>query len=100
MICVWFVHAEPDCLTVTNSSTGYSSTRSADKPEDQMHRRNHQKLHLWVCLFFVSIILFFVSIIHKGGSGASGRVLPPVTGRSRVRVAVSSHGTGEGKTCH
>jgi len=36
----------------------------------------------------------------KGGSGASGRVLPPVTGRSRVRVAVSSHCTGEGKACH
>ena len=29
----------------------------------------------------------------KGGPGASGRVLPPVTGRSRVRVAVSSHCT-------
>ena len=26
----------------------------------------------------------------KGGPGASGSVLPPVTGRSRVRVAVSS----------
>jgi len=25
---------------------------------------------------------------------------PPVTGRSRVRVAVSSHCTGEGKACH
>ena len=36
----------------------------------------------------------------KGGPGASGRVLPPVTGRSRVRVAVSSHFTGEGKACH
>jgi len=36
----------------------------------------------------------------KGGPGASGRVLPPVTGRSRVRVAVSSHCTGEGKACH
>jgi len=35
----------------------------------------------------------------KGGPGASGRVLPPVTGRSRVRVAVSSHCTGEGKAC-
>ena len=38
--------------------------------------------------------------IQKGGSGASGRVLSPVTGRSRVRVAVSSHCTGEGKACH
>ena len=36
----------------------------------------------------------------KGGPGASGRVLPPVTGRSRVRVAVSSHCTGEGKARH
>ena len=36
----------------------------------------------------------------KGGPGASGRVLPPVTGRSRVRVAVSSHCTGDGKACH
>ena len=33
----------------------------------------------------------------KGGPGASGRVLPPVTRRSRVRVAVSSHCTSEGK---
>ena len=32
--------------------------------------------------------------------GASGRVLTPATGRSRVRVAVSSHCTGEGKTRH
>ncbi|XP_066376164.1 mitotic checkpoint protein BUB3.1-like isoform X3 [Miscanthus floridulus] len=30
----------------------------------------------------------------KGGPGVSGRVLPPVTGRSWVRVAVSSHCTG------
>ena len=36
----------------------------------------------------------------KGGPGASGRVLPPLTGRSRVQVAVSSHCTGEGKACH
>jgi len=36
----------------------------------------------------------------KGGPGASGRVLPPVTGRSRVRVAVSLHCTSEGKACH
>ena len=36
----------------------------------------------------------------KGGPGASGRVLPPVTGRSRVRVVVSSHYTGEGKAYH
>ena len=36
----------------------------------------------------------------KGGSGASGRVLPPVTGRSQVRVAVFSHCTGEGKACN
>jgi len=36
----------------------------------------------------------------KARPGASGRVLPPVTGRSRVRVAVSSHCKGEGKTCH
>ena len=44
---------------------------------------------------------FFVVYTHrKGGPGASGRVLPPVTGRSQVRVAVSSHCTGEGKACH
>ncbi|XP_066322460.1 ATP synthase subunit O, mitochondrial-like isoform X2 [Miscanthus floridulus] len=35
-----------------------------------------------------------------GGPGASGRVLPPVTGRSWVRVVVFSHCTGEGKACH
>ena len=40
--------------------------------------------------------LFLVQCIF----GASGRVLPPVTGRPRVRVAVSSHYTGEGKVCH
>ena len=38
--------------------------------------------------------------VRKGGPGASGRVLPPVTGRSWVRVVVSSHYTGEGKACH
>ena len=38
--------------------------------------------------------------IAKGGPSASGRDLPPVTGRSRVRVAVSPHCTGEGKACH
>ena len=38
--------------------------------------------------------------VKKGGPGASGRVLPPVTGRFRVRVAVSLHCTGEGKACH
>jgi len=37
---------------------------------------------------------------YCGGPGASGRVLPPVIGRSRVRVAVFSHCTGEGKACH
>jgi hypothetical protein len=40
------------------------------------------------------------STFLKGGPGASSRVLPPVTGRSWVRVAVSSHCTGEGKACH
>ena len=35
--------------------------------------------------------------IAKGGPSASGRDLPPVTGRSRVRVVVSSHCTSEGK---
>ena len=33
----------------------------------------------------------------KDGLGASGRVLPHVTVRFRVRVVVSSHCTGEGK---
>ena len=37
---------------------------------------------------------------QKGGPDASGRVLPHVTGRSRVQVVVSSHCTGEGKACH
>ena len=44
--------------------------------------------------------LLFQVLFQKGEPGASGRVLPPVTGRSRVRVAVSSHCTGEGKACH
>ena len=48
------------------------------------------------CLFF----LFLGVHILKGRPGASGRVLPPVTGRSGVRVTVSSHCTGEGKACH
>ena len=48
---------------------------------------------------FYVLLIFNVSVL-KGGPGASGRVLPPVTGRSRVRVAVSSHCTGEGKDCH
>jgi len=44
---------------------------------------------------------FFLSpfIKLKDGPGATGRVLPSVTGRSWVRVAVSLHCTGEGKTC-
>ena len=48
------------------------------------------------------LYFFFASTLLcvKGGPGASGRVLPPVTGRSRVRVAVSSHCIGEGKACH
>ena len=37
---------------------------------------------------------------QKGGSGTSSRVLSPVTGRSRVRVVVSTYCTGEGKACH
>jgi len=36
-------------------------------------------------------------IAHEGEQSG---VLPPLTGRSRVRVAVSSHCTGEGKACH
>ena len=50
----------------------------------------------------IEIIIFAIYVLSlvKGGPGASGRVLPPVTGRSRVRVAVSSHCTGEGKACH
>jgi len=56
------------------------------------------------CTLLFSILLygpvFFSYELHaKGGLGASGRVLPPVTGRSRVWVAVSSHCTGEGKAC-
>jgi len=47
-------------------------------------------------LFSISILVY----VLKGGPGASGRGLPPVTGRSRVRVAVSSHCTCEGKACH
>jgi len=42
----------------------------------------------------------WVSESLKGGPSASGRVLPPVTGRSRVRAVVSSHCTGEDKACH
>jgi len=34
----------------------------------------------------------------KDGSGVSGRVIPPVIGRSWLRVAVS-YCTGEGKAC-
>jgi len=39
-------------------------------------------------------------INQKSRPGASGRVLPPMTERSRVRVVVSSHCTGKGKACH
>jgi len=66
---------------------------------------------VWLCYIYVSTIYlfqffssyqyhFFLRCLVKGGPGASGRVLPPVTGRSRVRVAVSSHCTGEGQACH
>ena len=46
------------------------------------------------------IFSLFMSSFLKGGPSASDRVLPPVTGRSRVRVVVSLHCTGEGKACH
>ena len=45
-------------------------------------------------------LCIFIRHHVKGGPGASGRVLSSVTRRSRVRVAVSSHCTGEGKACH
>jgi len=62
-------------------------------------------LKLSASLFFFSLWLieyFSCLVLHplKGGPSASGRVLPPMTGRSQVRVAVSSHCTGEGKACH
>ena len=46
--------------------------------------------------------LFFLFLIgeQKGGPGASGRVLLPVTEMFRVRVAVSSYCIGEVKACH
>ena len=44
--------------------------------------------------------LFCWIFVTKGGPGANGRVLLPVTGRSQVRVMVFSHCTGEGKACH
>ena len=53
-----------------------------------------------VFIVFILPLLILKPIMVKGGPGASGRVLPPVTGRSWVRVAVSSHCTGEGKACH
>ena len=59
--------------------------------------------HALLAASFSNLTLFFLdngTKFQKGGPGASGRVLPPVTGRSRVRVAVSSHCTGEGKACH
>ena len=40
---------------------------------------------------------FFIRKREKGGPSANGRVLPPVTGRSQVRVPVSSHCTDEDK---
>ena len=46
------------------------------------------------------LYLFLANDLICFCNGASGRVLPPVTGRSRVRVAVSSHCTSEGKACH
>jgi len=59
-------------------------------------------LYKLILLYWKACAFFFCleSNQEKGGPGASGRVLPPVTGRSRVRVAVSSHCTGEGKACH
>jgi len=57
----------------------------------------------WYCVMldplkFILVFIFMVDV--KGVPGANDRVLPPVTGRSWVRVAVSSHCTGEGKACH
>ena len=53
-----------------------------------------------VLMKYVGLIKDMYNNIVKGGPGASGRVLPPETGRSWVRVAVFSHCTGEGKACH
>jgi len=58
---------------------------------------------LYVISYFFYTWQNFRSLLmlnRKGGPGASGRVLPPVTGRSWVRVAVSLHCTGEGKAYH
>ena len=65
-----------------------------------------QSIMKMICAFFLiligifSFLLPYILACLKGGSGASGRVLPPVTGRYRVRVGVSSHCTSEGKACH
>jgi len=51
----------------------------------------------WLLYFVFLLVLWW---LQKGGPGASGRVLPPMTGRSWVQVAVCLHCTGEGKACH
>ena len=65
-----------------------------------IHNREYLSYRLTRIFGQDKILAFFLWLLLKGGPGASGRVLPPVTGRSRVRVVVSSHCTSEGKTCH
>ena len=73
------------------------TTASADSPQQASHICD--QIHLWCLKKGVTSAESSRSVrgLGKGGPGASGRVLPPVTGRSRVRVAVSSHYTGKGK---
>ena len=65
-----------------------------------MHLAKRVNYGTGINIFADYIFCVCVTLYQKGGPGASGRVLPPVTGRSRVRVAVSSHCIGEGKACH
>jgi len=57
-------------------------------------------LYMYLSIYVHEISLAICFPTQKGGPGASGGVLPPVTGRSRVRVVVSLYCTGEGKACH
>ena len=53
------------------------------------------KIYVFMFVFSFYTMCFFLSLLQT-----ASRVLPPVTSRSRVRVAVSPHCTGEGKACH
>ena len=86
------------CFLFSSIVANYFSSSSAAGPHILMTARRSNTIMIYTKT--TSFRKNAVYLRSKGEPGASGRVLPPVTGRSRVRVVVSSHCTGEGKACN